>query len=147
MSDMVDLTLFDLPPWQSWVIFGACFYAVRINALLVLGYSTVTLEELLPGMRLTEETRAKTVKLAPLRVFQCAETFHSSTPRLISSPENPLEKVNWTSNGYVAVDEASGDIFFALKNAFTYNVVVLSTSGNENSVNFSQVTQRIILTT
>ncbi|KAG3124954.1 hypothetical protein PI126_g22997, partial [Phytophthora idaei] len=28
MSEMVDSTMFDLQPWQSWEKFGACFYAV-----------------------------------------------------------------------------------------------------------------------
>ncbi|KAG1696696.1 hypothetical protein DVH05_017919 [Phytophthora capsici] len=32
MKKLVDKNLFDLEPWQSWERFGACLYAVRINA-------------------------------------------------------------------------------------------------------------------
>ncbi|KAG2808646.1 hypothetical protein PC111_g16393 [Phytophthora cactorum] len=127
MSEMVDSTMFDLQPWQSWEKFGACFYAVRINALLALGYSTVTLGDLLPGTRMSGETRNISVKLVPSRVFRCAETFGSSTPRLISRLNNRLEKIDWTSNGCIAVNGDGGagvDIFFALKDAATDNVVV-----------------------
>ncbi|KAK1938961.1 hypothetical protein P3T76_009036 [Phytophthora citrophthora] len=96
MNELVDSELFGLPNWQSWVLFGACFYAVRINALLVLGYSTVTLEDLLPDMKMTEETRAIT----------------SSTPRLISQRYRSMG-ADWVSNGCIAVNEAVGDIFLA----------------------------------
>ncbi|EGZ04335.1 hypothetical protein PHYSODRAFT_536652, partial [Phytophthora sojae] len=43
IEELVDSELFVREPWQSWEMFGACFYAARINALLVLGRSTVTL--------------------------------------------------------------------------------------------------------
>ncbi|KAG2962182.1 hypothetical protein PC118_g21573 [Phytophthora cactorum] len=127
MSEMVDSTMFALQPWQSWEVFGACFYAVRINALLVLGHSTVTLGDLLPGTRMSGETRNISVKLVPSRVFRCAEAFGPSTPRLISRQINQLEKIDWTSSGCIAVNGDSGagvDIFFALKDAATDNVVV-----------------------
>lgn len=38
MREEVDSTMSILQPWQSWEMFGACFYAVRINALLALGH-------------------------------------------------------------------------------------------------------------
>ncbi|EEY53066.1 Crinkler (CRN) family protein [Phytophthora infestans T30-4] len=127
MSEMVDSTMFALQPWQSWEIFGACFYAVRINALLVLGHSTATLGDLLPGARMSEETRQISVKLVPSRVVRCAEAFGSLTPQLISNKFNQQEKYNWTSSGCIAVNGDGGagvDIFFALNDAVTDNVVV-----------------------
>ncbi|KAF4028105.1 hypothetical protein GN244_ATG20237 [Phytophthora infestans] len=127
MSEMVDSTMFALQPWQSWEMFGACFYAVRINALLVLGHSTATLGDLLPGARMSEETRQISVKLVPSRVVRCAEAFGSLTPQLISNKFNQQEKYNWTSSGCIAVNGDGGagvDIFFALNDAVTDNVVV-----------------------
>ncbi|KAF4146719.1 hypothetical protein GN958_ATG04098 [Phytophthora infestans] len=127
MSEMVDSTMFALQPWQSWEMFGACFYAVRINALLVLGHSTVTLGDLLPGARMSDETRRISVKLVPSRVVQCAEAFGSLTPQLISNKFNQQEKYDWTSSGCIAVNGDGGagvDIFFALNDAVTDNVVV-----------------------
>ncbi|KAF4032786.1 hypothetical protein GN244_ATG15296 [Phytophthora infestans] len=127
MSEMVDSTMFALQPWQSWEIFGACFYAVRINALLVLGHSTVKLRDLLHGARMSEETRHISVKLVPSRVVQCAEAFGSLTPRLISNKFNQQEKYDWTSSGFIAVNGDGGagvDIVFALNDAVTDNVVV-----------------------
>ncbi|KAF4032779.1 hypothetical protein GN244_ATG15286 [Phytophthora infestans] len=127
MSEMVDSTMFAVQPWQSWEMFGACFYAVRINALLVLGHSTVTLGDLLPGARMSDETRRISVKLVPSRVVQCAEAFGSLTPQLISNKFNQQEKYNWTSSGCIAVNGDGGagvDIFFALNDAVTHNVVV-----------------------
>ncbi|KAL3659399.1 hypothetical protein V7S43_015670 [Phytophthora oleae] len=112
--DLVDKTLFDLDPWQSWGMFRACFYAVRINALLVLGHSTVTLGELLPGAQMSDKTRDISVELAPSRVFWCAEEFGPSTPQLVSGQDKPLEKVDWTSSGCIAVGGDEGvdvDIF------------------------------------
>ncbi|KAG1705589.1 hypothetical protein DVH05_003276 [Phytophthora capsici] len=127
MGNMVDREMFDLQPWQSWEVFGACFYAVRINALLVLGHSTVTLGKLLPGTLMTRETQSISVKLVPSRVFRCGEAFGSSTPRLISHRDNQLVKNDWTSTGCIAVNgdgEAGVDIFFALKDAVSDKVVV-----------------------
>ncbi|KAF4032784.1 hypothetical protein GN244_ATG15291 [Phytophthora infestans] len=127
MSEMVDSTMFALQPWQSWEMFGACFYAVRINALLVLGHSTVKLRDLLPGAQMSEETRHISVKLVPSRVVQCAEAFGSLTPQLISNKFNQQEKYDWTSSGCIAVNGDGGagvDIFFALNDAVTDNVVV-----------------------
>jgi hypothetical protein len=127
MKNMVDLTMFDLQPWQSWEMFGACFYAVRINALLVLGYSTVTLEHLFPGARMSSETRNISVKLVSSRVIRCAERFGSLTTPLISRQGNQSEQIDWTSGGYIVVNGDNGagvDIFFALKDAATDEVVV-----------------------
>jgi hypothetical protein len=127
MRNSVDLTMFHLQPWQSWEMFGACFYAVRINALLALGHSTVTLRDLLPGTLMSSETSAIFVKLVPSRVIRCAGAFGASTPQLIPRKGNQLETIDWTSGGYIVVNDDGGagvDIFFALKDATTGRVVV-----------------------
>ncbi|TMW58955.1 hypothetical protein Poli38472_007100 [Pythium oligandrum] len=127
MRDEVDSTMFKLQPWQSWEIFGACFYAVRINALLVLGHSPVKLGDLLPGTLMSDETRAISVKLVPSRVIRCAGAFGASTPPLIPRKGNQLETIDWTSGGYIVVNDDGGagvDIFFALEDATTGNTIV-----------------------
>ncbi|KAF4133624.1 hypothetical protein GN958_ATG16961 [Phytophthora infestans] len=60
LSDLkthVDDTMLILKAWQSKAMFGAYFYAVRINALLVPGHSTVTLGKLLSGALMDSSTR------------------------------------------------------------------------------------------
>lgn len=95
MRDEVDSTMFKLQPWQSWEMFGACFYAVRINALLALGHSTVTLRNLLPGTLMSGKTSAITVILVPSKVIRCAGAFGASTPPLIPRKGNRLETIDW----------------------------------------------------
>lgn len=92
MRKMVDALMFDLPPWQLWEMFGACFYAVRINASLVLKRSTVMLKTLLRGVQMSARTRGLSVKLVPSRVLRCAGAFGASTPQLIPQSKNQLKK-------------------------------------------------------
>lgn len=95
MRDEVDSTMFKLQPWQSWEMFGACFYAVRINALLALGHSTVTLRNLLPGTLMSGKTSAITAILVPSKVIRCAGAFGASTPPLIPRKGKRLETIDW----------------------------------------------------
>ncbi|KAH9098871.1 hypothetical protein LEN26_016554, partial [Aphanomyces euteiches] len=124
----VDSTLFDILPWQSWEVFGACFYACRINALLVLGHSTVMLGDLLHGAKMDDETSAIQVKLVVSRVFRCAEKFGPSTGRILTRRgNNTLETIDWISSGCIALNGGEGvDIFFALKHAVTGQMVLIS---------------------
>jgi hypothetical protein len=34
----VDKLIYDEAPWQLWKVFGAQIYALRMNALLILGF-------------------------------------------------------------------------------------------------------------
>lgn len=122
MKEMVDDTIFDLQPWQLWKMFGACFYAVRTNALLVLGHSTVTLKDLLPGVVMSVGTSTMSVKLVPSRVIQCAGAFGALNPWCIPQKGNQSETIDWTSGGYIVVTDDGGagvDIYFALESAAT----------------------------
>lgn len=69
LKKYVDDPMLDVQAWQSGEVFGACFYAVRINALRVLGHTTVTLEKLLPSALMNREMDDISVKLVPSRVF------------------------------------------------------------------------------
>ncbi|KAF0717355.1 Aste57867_2340 [Aphanomyces stellatus] len=124
----VDSKLFDILPWQSCEVFGACFYALRINALLVLGHSTVILGDLLHGAKMDDETSAIQVKLVLSRVFRCAEKFGPTTGQILTRLGNTLETIDWISSGCIAMNDEGGegvDIFFALEHAVTCQVVVV----------------------
>ncbi|KAF0701561.1 Aste57867_7999 [Aphanomyces stellatus] len=128
MREFVDSKLFDIPPWKSWEVFGACFYALRINALLFLGHSTVKLGSLLRGATMDEQTSAIQVKLVPSTVFRCAQNFGSTTGQILTRQGNTLETIDWISSGCIAMNGEGGegvDIFFALEHAVTGQVVVV----------------------
>ncbi|KAF4133636.1 hypothetical protein GN958_ATG16973, partial [Phytophthora infestans] len=94
LADLVGSTVFDVQPWQSWGIFGACFYAVIINALRVLGHSAATLSDILPGATMLDYMHNITVKLVPSRVFQCDLTLHPSPPHCLQRSD-ALETFDW----------------------------------------------------
>ncbi|POM67140.1 Crinkler (CRN) family protein [Phytophthora palmivora] len=108
LHQYVDKTTFSTQAWYSWEIFGACFYAVRINALLLLVFETVTLKELLPGAVMDEKTQAISVKLVPMRVFWTADTFDASTTTDISAKSSVIVKIDWTSPGRFVVNGENG---------------------------------------
>ncbi|KAK1941037.1 hypothetical protein P3T76_007743 [Phytophthora citrophthora] len=125
LHDRVDSVLFDVQPWQQWTEFGACFYAMRINAFLLLGCSTVTLGELLPGAKMTAKTSRVSVNLVPSRVVKTADQYGSSIGPEICLDE--YERIDWTSGGRIVLsedNEAGVDIFFTLKETKTNNLTV-----------------------
>ncbi|KAH9089392.1 hypothetical protein LEN26_019210 [Aphanomyces euteiches] len=126
---LVDSKLFAIPPWRSWEVFGACFYALRINALLVLGQSTVTIGDLLRGATMDYWTTSYIrVKLTPCRVFQCTETLDQSTGDKLTRVGNTLETIDWITSGCIALNGEGGKgayIFFALEHAVTSQVVIV----------------------
>jgi len=123
LDQLVNSKVFALPKWKLWELFGACFYAIRMNVLLALGRSTVTLGELLPGALMTEATQIISVKLVPARVLPSPEAFGPSTPRQISRDEQ--ETIDWTASGCVVVTGDGGDIFFALEDAWSGKRIVV----------------------
>ncbi|KAH9154108.1 hypothetical protein AeRB84_003755 [Aphanomyces euteiches] len=111
---LVDSKLFAIPPWRSWEVFGACFYALRINALLVLGQSTVTIGDLLRGATMDYSTTS-------------AIQFGQSTGKKLTNLGNTLDTIDWITSGCIALNGEGGkgvDIFFALEHALTSQVVV-----------------------
>ncbi|RKP18705.1 hypothetical protein ROZALSC1DRAFT_22966, partial [Rozella allomycis CSF55] len=49
LVEKVDLLMYDKSPWQLWEVFGAYFHALRINAFLIIGRTTVKARELFEG--------------------------------------------------------------------------------------------------
>ncbi|KAF1778310.1 hypothetical protein GQ600_26818 [Phytophthora cactorum] len=118
MSEMVDSTMFALQPWQSWEVFGACFYAVRINACWCLG------------------TRRDAGRSSAWHADCFGVRKHLVLLLLAHfTTINQLEKsigVEWLHCSEWRCG-AGVDIFFALKDAATDNVVVFVDQRNDNS--------------
>ena len=107
LGDFVDCNVFNPSnaPWQRWKLFGACFVALRINALCITSATNVsTLKKLFNGA----ETNMSnfTVRLKPVRVVQMNEPLNDSLPASILF--NGLVVLN--------VDNGKGiDIFYTLE--------------------------------
>jgi hypothetical protein len=71
LNHQVDSTLFNDPPWYSWEKFGACFFAMRINSLLLRGHTRVPFAELCKGAVMNGCFAE--VMLAPMEVHSIEE--------------------------------------------------------------------------
>jgi hypothetical protein len=49
MRDHVDNVLYDKEPWQLWETFSACFFALRVNSMILLGATECSFSELCRG--------------------------------------------------------------------------------------------------
>jgi hypothetical protein len=49
LRDNVDNVLFNVESWQAWEVFGACFFAMRVNALLLLGHEVMEFQRVFRG--------------------------------------------------------------------------------------------------
>jgi len=103
-------------PWQQWERFGACFVALRLNALCITSATNVsTLKMLFNGA----ETNVSdfTVRLKPMRVVQMNEPLNDSLPASILCKNYP-RPVNWIKNGLVVLNGDTGkgiDFFYTLE--------------------------------
>jgi hypothetical protein len=123
----VDSLLFDLQPWQLWEKFGAYFYALRMNAFLILGKSCVSIGEFLKGALIAENIRDIEINLAPANVFFSQDSFGADTTFSISKQHNKQEKVDWIKKRCVKVNGDNGegvDIFFAQGNAVDNSPII-----------------------
>jgi len=71
LTEHVDNVLFDNLPWYSWEKFGACFFAMRVNALLVMKDKAVPFHRLLQGS--VVRGCMEKVKLVPMEVHAIKE--------------------------------------------------------------------------
>ena len=116
----VDGQYFDHEPWYMWELFGAYFYAARINALLMLVAKEVEVKRIFQGALVNGGSEL--VKLRPVKVFRTSEP---STPARIPEAGNEEYTRDWVrgdggSVGAIVVNGSGGkgaDIFFALVRA------------------------------
>jgi hypothetical protein len=122
----VDEVAYDLQPWQLWEKFGAYFYALRINSLIVIGRNEVYLSQLLHGAIMTDDILELKVQLIPTKVFSSFDILQEETPRFISCKGNVNEKMDWSTGECIVVNGDSGpgvDIFFALRSYDSSRVI------------------------
>jgi hypothetical protein len=104
-------------PWQQWELFGACFSALRINALLITsGAKEVSLSRIFEGAKINCTTDHM-VRLRPMRVAQTEHKLCTSSPANIRL-KNEADEINWVSTGVVVVNGENGkgvDIFYTLE--------------------------------
>ena len=119
LRDFVDCNVFNPSndPWQQWKLFGACFVALRINALCItLTTNVSTLERIFfngAGTNVSDFS----VRLKPMRVAQMNGPLNDSLPALILLKDYP-RPVNWIEEGLVILTGDNGkgiDIFYALE--------------------------------
>lgn len=114
----VDRNVFDPSnaPWQQWEIFGACFTALRINAILITSEN--------PNHKLSRVFYGAStnmfdheVILRPMRVVKAREKFSGTTPVSIHMEDEGRE-MNWVEKGLVVLNGENGkgiDIFYTLE--------------------------------
>lgn len=108
---------FELEPYISWREFDACFYALKMNALLILGKPIVTLKELLNGARIEESMLDVPVRLVPTKVRLCDKSYDRDSIKEIATvdakaEQNEIGCLTLTCNGSGMVD-----IVFILRDA------------------------------
>eukprot|EP01031_Cornospumella_fuschlensis_P026089 gene26089-31505_t len=62
-----------LEPWQQWEVFGAHFHALRINAFMVIGRTSIPLKDLFSGLLCHWPCACNDVyvKLKPALIYEC----------------------------------------------------------------------------
>lgn len=115
----VDDTLYDMEPWQSWEKFSACFFALRVNSLLLLGvrqclFSRLCQHAVVRGCNFE-------VALHPVEVHAIHESLAVDLPSTVTETMHraQLDWVRGSSDGrrYCLINGTNGagvDVFCAL---------------------------------
>jgi hypothetical protein len=93
----VDDTLYDIPPWDSWEKFGACFHALRINALQVTGVQDLAISHIFAGAKCN--VGSTPVSLEPVKVFWTGTELSPATTSLVEK-DNSHYHVDWPNFGF-----------------------------------------------
>jgi hypothetical protein len=117
----VDEQFYRHEPWHLWELFGAYFHAARINALQVLGHTTVKFRDICGGALV--KGCVEMVRLRPVKVFRAAFQFGRDTGNTIAQFGHPQQQGHWITGeadgvGSVVVNGTNGqgvDIFFCLQ--------------------------------
>jgi hypothetical protein len=118
MKEHVDLRTYATEPWQLWEIFGACFHALRINALQILGHNMCSFTWICDGA-LTSGCNYL-VDLKPMEVRATTDLLSPDSGATVNERDSnkPIPWLHGTdSTGFVMVNGANGralDVFFCL---------------------------------
>lgn len=111
----VDSLVYDKAPWQLWEVFGAHFHALRINALLILGFREVSLLDLFSAALVNGCNQS--IRLKPMYVIETEDEFNNKLGDDVGVKGHYDDKKNWRRDGWVVINGESGegvDIFFCL---------------------------------
>jgi hypothetical protein len=118
LKEYVDDVLFNDEPWYSWEKFGACFFAMRVNSLLVLGHNAVPFSHLLRGS--VVHGCSTEVQLVPMEVHAIEEELTSGVGLAVTERKH-RRSLNWVNGDagirYCLINYAGGkgvDFFSAL---------------------------------
>jgi hypothetical protein len=76
LIEKVDNLMYDKTPWQLWAVFRAHLHALRLNALMILGFEKVELLELFKGALLNGCDQS--VCLKPMYVIETEDKFNEN---------------------------------------------------------------------
>jgi hypothetical protein len=116
MISDVDERIAKEDPWKLWEVFGAYFYALRINSLMVLGHTRIELRQILFGADINGIKYR--VNLQPMLVKRSSVEFSQDFPKKITDADG--ETFQWKGEqgkGFIWLNASNGegiDIFFAL---------------------------------
>jgi hypothetical protein len=143
----VDAHLFALEPWQLWERFGACFHALRINALLVVnGVNEMVcpLSDVFAGSKMDDTFEELEVKLRPVKLLSTSDEFSTSLPRKLKRPFSN-DRFDWLEDiqdglpfSCVVINGTNGqgvDVLFALKKAIGNGYYVVTDQRKRVAVN------------
>ena len=124
LIDKVDAMVYAIGSWKLWEAFGAHFHALRINALLILGQKRVSLRDLFKGALINGCERF--VRLKPMHVIETEDKINEKLVPKVGTKGHSNDKKNWRRDGWVALNDEGGDIFFSLEMANGSGSVVIT---------------------
>lgn len=107
--------------FTSWQTFGAYFYAVKINALVVIGKSKISLGDIFGGALMPDELRAVEVELKPTQVLLACDMDGEELTTFGNVFGETIKIENWYSKGFIVQDMREDnfgertDAFFSLR--------------------------------
>lgn len=118
LIEKVDNSVYDKAPWELWETFGACFHALRVNALIVLGKTSVKFSEIVSGTMVRKCEQM--VNLRPVSVVHTSAQYSADLTDKLPVKAYPQKTFNWvsgTDDSYIVINGENRegvDIFFAL---------------------------------
>ena len=119
LSEHVDRHTYATEPWQLWEVFGACFHALRINALQILGKRTCPFTWICDGAMIRGCDYE--VELKPVEVRATTDQLSAGTGDTVNERDTntPLPWLKGSDDGvwFVLINGANGpavDLFFCL---------------------------------
>lgn len=118
LCEHVDNVLYDNEPWQLWGKFGACFFAMRVNAFLLMGFRECHAYEFFDSA-IVNGCNYK-VELRPVEVHAIEEDLSAALPAFVTEKKH-RRALNWVKGeggiGYCLINGTGGrgvDVFCAL---------------------------------